>query len=198
MGLMDSFLWGIGFGFGADMTKSAINTAEDAYRVKNFDPFVRQDFNDIMRKGVLEYKEYPFPRSVKEKKPPFFIRHKWFCLSFLAVAFLSTFVYDHFENGLAMSTMIMKLYTLFFIGYILVMLVKKILRTGKKVADLTFQTTFINEAKQYWEIRENVRNVLQAGNISPQQAVYHLRNTALGNRLPDFLNLIQENGFRYQ
>ena len=67
----------------------------------------------------------------------------------------------------------------------MVMLVKKILRGGKKLADFTFQTTFINEGRKYWNIREYVREALQNGDLTVQEAFARIRNTELGRRLPD-------------
>lgn len=182
--LGDSFGWGFGFGAGYTATEEAFNIVENQYRAKDFDPVVRRDLMDILGKGRLAQRSYPFPTVEKKmKKPPFFIRHKMFCLSFVLL-FIIMYPLAKIGN-IELLTKIILLFWVFWILYILVMFIKKVLRMGKKVADFTFQTTFIMEGKKYWNIREYVRVALQNGDLNVQEAYVRIRNTELGRRLPD-------------
>lgn len=183
MGLLDHFLYGFGFGFGAKATKDALDSAEVAYRKKNFDAYVIQDFESVKTKGLLDEINYPFPTKVKEIKLPFFVRHKIFTAGWIIyfafmwlVASLGINDYDFIRKSVL-------IFSLFFMGCVCVMLVKKVIRGGKKLADFAFQTGYINEAQQYWTMRENVRVALRGGTLSPSDALYHLKNTQLGQRI---------------
>ena len=193
--LADSFGWGFGFGFGFKATEQAFDAMENKYRAKDFDPVVRQDLMDILGKGRLSQIAYPFPTVEKKmKKPPFFIRHKILCLSFVLLFLI---MYPVGKTGnVDLLVKIILLFWAFWIIYILVALVKKALRAGKKVADFTFQTTFIMEGKKYWNIREYVREALQNGDLTVQEAFVRIRDTELGRRLPDSNTEIEAKVYR--
>ena len=193
--LGDSFGWGLGFGAGVAATESAINAVENSYRAKSFDPVVRQDLMDILGKGKLSQREYPFPKvEQKVKTPPFFVRHKVFSVSFL-IYFAVMWLFGKVGNEELVYKVVL-LFAVFWALCILVMFAKKVLRVGKKVADFTFQTTFINEGKKYWNIREYVRVALQNGDLSAEEAFVRIRNTELGRRLPDSNTEIEARVYR--
>ena len=147
MSWKDDFGWGLGFGFGYTATEGAINAVSNRYRAKDFDPIVRQDLLDIMTKGRLASIAYPFPKDFKQPKRPLFIfRHKIFSISvgifFLIVMFNPNIVLsDSFERIAAG-------FVFFWFACVAVMLVKKVLRGGKKASDVIFQSEFINQGKR--------------------------------------------------
>lgn len=189
MGFLDFFVYGFGFSVGANATNVAINSAEEAYRKKYFDAPVQEDIKSIVERGILENRVYPFPTSVKTKRPPFFVRHKFYCSVIVIIWVLIWLVMTLFGNNVEFAgkicIVLLAISWFFGVGGFIVMLIKKIARGGKKVADFTFQSTYISEGQEYWNIREQVRQALQAGTINSQNAVCHLRNTALGRRLPN-------------
>lgn len=193
--LGDSFGWGFGFGAGVAATESAFNAVENTYRAKSFDPVVRQDLMDILGKGRLVQREYPFPKTEQKiKTPPFFVRHKVFSMSFI-VLFVVMWILGKIGNAELLYKVVLAFWV-FWILCILVMLAKKVLRVGKKVADFTFQTTFVNEGKKYWNIREYVRVALQNGDLTAEEAFVRIRNTELGRRLPDSNTEIEARVYR--
>ena len=71
--LSDSFGWGFGFGFGSAATQEAFDIIENRYRAKDFDPVVRQDLKDILSKGMLAKRAYPFPTMPTKQKSHHFL-----------------------------------------------------------------------------------------------------------------------------
>lgn len=67
----------------------------------------------------------------------------------------------------------------------MVLLIKKILRIGKKTSDVIFQSEFINQGMRYWNVREYVRQALEMGELDVQGAYIRIRNTELGRQLPE-------------
>ena len=186
VGLTDYFLYGVGIGIGADATKIALAKGEEAYRKKYFDSVVHQDLNTLREQGGLLETAYPFPDAVKLKKPPFFVRHKIFtigCIGFLIyLAFVVMFIL-RINQELAGNMFAVGVigFNIFWSVGLLIMLVKKLLRGGKKVADFSFQWKYLEAGKAYWNIREQVRVALLNKSIDVQAAEYHLKNTELAS-----------------
>lgn len=184
MSLVDDFQWLLGFQIGYEAT----NAVSDMYRAKGFDPAVRKDLTDLLAKGRLDNIAYPFPtKETPPKKPIFVLRHKVFSLSFVLYCII---IYvgakmRHFEGIENMLTSTTLIFFLFWFCCVVVMLVKKLLRGGKKASDFVFQTQYIYEGKQYWNIREYVRQALDMGQLDLQGAYVRLRGTELGRQLPD-------------
>ena len=133
MSLTDSFLWGMGFGIGADAAKIALTKGEEVYRKKFFDAVVLQDLNSIREQGNLLEREYPFPDNVKMKKPPFFVRHRVFtggCLAILIyeVVVLMLILKLNQELAVGMCIVGIVVFQMFCFFSIVGMLVKKLLR----------------------------------------------------------------------
>ncbi|MBQ3030572.1 MAG: hypothetical protein IJD24_05045 [Agathobacter sp.] len=192
MGIIDLFLYSFGFGFGANATKIAINKGEEAYRKKYFDDVVLQDIKMITEKGGLIEKKYPFPSSDKVKRPPFFVRHKILCGSWVVLFVLEFILYQIYIKSnnlffLELMTYAIPVFWVFGVGCFIVILIKKILRGGKKVVDFSFKDNYIHEGQEYWKLREQVRQALQARTINSQTAIQYLRNTALGRRITDIV-----------
>lgn len=62
----------------------------------------------------------------------------------------------------------------------------------------SFKATLIEEGKQYWHIREYVRQVLQKGELSIEDAIVKISNTELGRQFPDTVDQIEANAFHYR
>lgn len=186
MSWLGDFGWGFGFGFGAKATDDAINAVSNRYRAKDFDPVVRRDLLDIMTKGRLANIAYPFPVNCKpQKKPIFFVRHKIFSISILLYFIVVSLLGSNEELFMMVVEKVILVFVLFWLGCIVVMLVKKVLRGGKKASDFLFQTEFITQGKKYWNIREYVRQALEVGELDAQGAYVRIRNTELGRQLPE-------------
>lgn len=187
MSLADDFGWLMGFEIGYEAT----NAVSDMYRAKGFDPAVRKDLTDLLAKGRLDNIAYPFPtKETPPRRPIFVLRHKVFSISFL-IFFVVIYIvgiwgknndFQNFDNAMMG---VGSVFLLFWLGCVAVMFVKKLLRGGKKTADIVFQTQYIYEGKQYWNIREYVRQALDMGQLDLQGAYLRLRGTELGRQLPD-------------
>lgn len=185
MSLVDGFEWLLGFQIGCEAT----NAVSDMYRAKGFDPAVRKDLTDLLAKGRLDNIAYPFPtKETPPKKPIFVLRHKVFSLSFVVFMIVMYIAgkasigqpnFDSVVMGICIA------FLLFWFCCVAVMLVKKLLRGGKKASDFVFQTQYIYEGKQYWNVREYVRQALDMGQLDLQGAYVRLRGTELGRQLPD-------------
>ncbi len=185
MSLLDDLEWGFGFSFGYTATEEAINAVSNRYRAKDFDPVVRKDLLDIMKNGRLANITYPFPKQAKpQKKPIFFVRHKIFSIS-LVLCFFIVGILAPREEIFDVTEKIVMAFVVFWFFCIMVMLVKKVLRGGKKASDLLFQTEYINQGNRYWNVREYVRQALEIGELDAQGAYIRIRNTDLGRQLPD-------------
>jgi hypothetical protein len=185
MSLLDDLEWGFGFSFGYTATEEAINAVSNRYRAKDFDPVVRKDLLDIMKNGRLANIAYPFPKQAKpQKKPIFFVRHKIFSIS-LVLCFFIVGILAPREEIFDVTEKIVMAFAVFWFFCIMVMLVKKVLRGGKKASDLLFQTEYINQGNRYWNVREYVRQALEIGELDAQGAYIRIRNTDLGRQLPD-------------
>lgn len=186
VGLTDYFLYGVGFGIGADATKIALAKGEEAYRKKCFDTVVLQDLKTLREQGMLLEILYPFPEAVKIKKPPFFVRHKIFsigCIGFLVYLILVVMFLLRINQELASNMFAIGVmgFNIFWSGGLIIMLVKKILRGGKKVADFSFQWKYLEAGRAYWNMREQVRVALLNKLIDVQDAEYRLKNTELAS-----------------
>lgn len=191
MSLFEDFTTIFGFQLGYNAGEEAMNIVSNTYRAKDFDPVVRKDLLDIMSKGKMENIPYPFPTRTKApRKPIFLVRHKPFGISVLLWIVISILMMmnamktENYEmlNAIANITI---LFMVFWFFYIMVLLIKKILRIGKKTSDVIFQSEFINQGMRYWNVREYVRQALEMGELDVQGAYIRIRNTELGRQLPE-------------
>lgn len=186
MSLLNDFGWAFGFGFGAKATDEAIDAVSNRYRAKDFDPVVRKDLLDIMTKGQLANIAYPFPKFPrKQKKPIFFVRHKIFTISIVLYFVILRVCMINRDFFMSVAEKVALFFGLFWIGCIIAMFVKKMLRGGKKATDMLFQSEFIAQGQKYWQVREYVRQALAIGELNVQGAYVRIRNTELGRQLPE-------------
>lgn len=182
-----------GIELGYRTSKEIADVVSEQYRAKDFDPVVRRDLIDLLSKGRLSKIRYPFPLSVQQKKEIFFLRHKVFSASLLlcliAVMLIGKSADFIRENtNIVVEELLYNVVIVFWIFWlicIVVMLVKKVIRGGKKVSDYLFQTEFINQGKEYWKVREYVREALESQVMTLDDAYYRIWNTELGRQLPD-------------
>lgn len=186
---------------GYQATEEFLNASEkNAYnkmRSESFDPVVRQDLNDIMVRGILQPRNYPFPRDT-EKKANFFVRHKVFW-----IVFLIYFIYFYIRSttGMFVAEALEKsvaYFSVFVVIYIAVAIAKKTKRGAKKLMQAGFRKKLMNDGQQYWHIREYIRQALDAGSLSVQDAIVKISNTELGRQFPDTVDEIEANAFYYR
>jgi len=171
-------------------------TEKNAYnklRSESFDPVVRQDLNDIMVRGMLQAKSYPFPQMEVQKKENFFIRHKVFW-----IATIIFFVATKFNTTYEYLLGLVQLYMAFAIIYATHKLSKKIKRGKKKLMQSSFKPKLIKDGQQYWHMREYVRQALASGQMNVQDAIIKISNTELGRQFPDTVDEIEANAFFYR
>lgn len=76
---------------------------------------------------------------------------------------------------------------------VFVILIRMILARPKK-----YQKVLVEDAKQYWKIREYLRNALIVGELTPQEGVKKLLNARLVQRFPDTIEEIEAHAFNYR
>lgn len=185
---------------GYNAVTGIVNTAEEElytkFRSQNFDPIVRQDLNDIIVRGALEPREYPFPENKTERRKNFFMRHKVFWIItgiyFFGISILAkTEMFDVMMNFAG-------LYGVYAMIYVAIALGKKVHRGGKALLQVTFKSKLMEAGRQYWYMREYIRQALQTGELSIEDAIRKISNTELGCQFPDTVDQIEANAFFYR
>ncbi|HEM5983632.1 TPA: hypothetical protein ACGOSV_000167 [Streptococcus suis] len=169
-----------------------------AYQKNYFDQIVRDDLCHLDVDGRLENRTYPFPNKVSilniseiqidyqeltqdfnfHKLIVFMKRHPW--LTGVAALLLSVpFGLSDVGSILGLS--------------VFVILIRMILARPKK-----YQKVLVEDAKQYWKIREYLRNALIVGELTPQEGVKKLLNARLVQRFPDTIEEIEAHAFNYR
>ena len=74
-----------------------------------------------------------------------------------------------------------------------VFVIRLIFARPKKV-----QRLLIEDAKQYWKIREYIRNALEVGELTPQASLKKLLKARLVQRFPDTIEEIEAHAFNYR
>ncbi len=185
---------------GYKATEEFLNAAEkNAYnklRSESFDPVVRQDLNDIMVRGMLQEKNYPFLTDKVQKKDNFFTRHKALCIIIIAFYLFGAYGRDIVDT----STMVDVTY--FLVALLLIcifaIICKKIKRGKKKLMESGYKPKLIKDGQQYWHVREYIRQALASGQMSVQDAIIKISNTELGRQFPDTVDEIEANAFFYR
>lgn len=180
---------------GAQWADSAMNNGYNNYRSENFDPIVRQDLNDIIARGMLQEKAYPFPNGKTEKKEMFIMRHKIFSgLIAFTILFMvfgaKTMNYEMLSMSGGLGAMII------IVGIGLV--IKKIGKGGKKIIKKTYKPQLDADGEQYWYVREYVRPALAKKQMTWNEAVLKLSNTRLVQQFPDTVEEIEANAYYYK
>lgn len=190
---------------GYQATEEFLNATEkNAYnklRSESFDPVVRQDLNDIIVRGALQPRNYPFPQNATTKKGNFFVRHKIFWIVFLVYMvyiYVTGMIVGSDGDLYSFVTNATYYFMAFAIIYASVALARKTKRGAKKLMETGFRTKLIKDGQQYWHIREYVRQALSVGNLSIQDAIVKISNTELGRQFPDTVDEIEANAFYYK
>lgn len=216
---MGLFKDAFGVGAGATLGNIAVHTGYEAasnfliatgdkmytkFRAEKFDPIIRQDLCDILVRGALAEIDYPFPLNASERRPNFFMRHKVFWIITVIVGWI---YFHNVRNVMAHRIdsdienafeILMVLYVLYVIGYVAVALVRKVLRGTKNLMLASSKAALVEEGKKYWNIREYVRQALQVGELSVENAIVKISNTGLACQFPDTVDQIEANAFYYR
>lgn len=176
-----------------EFLNAAEKTAYNKLRSESFDPVVRQDLNDIMVRGMLQAKNYPFPQAEVQKKENFFIRHKVFW-----IATIIFFVATKFNTSYEYLMNLVQWFMIFAFFYVMRALTNKLKRGKKKLMQSGFRPKLIKDGQQYWHMREYVRQALASGQMNVQDAIIKISNTELGRQFPDTVDEIEANAFYYR
>lgn len=170
------------------------------YRAQYFDHVVRADLNDIMVRGMLPEKSYPFPNK-DSAKGTFFKRHKRLkviLIAFAVLFFLTTkMAFDKGEVSQSFITF-MSLSSFALLIYAIYAGIRKVFHYGKKVAPDSLKAQLDTAGEQYWYIREYIRQTLSTGELTPKDAILKMSNTRLGQQFPDTVEEIEAHAFYYK
>lgn len=210
----DSFEVGAGATLGsiasvgvANMSKELVNGAAkkayNDYRSQYFDPVVRTDLCDIMVKQSLPKRAYPFPVEEQSSmdKTNFFKRHKAFTVILILFVFGMIRLPISAGNGSPDDSALifygMTFMALLFTG--IGLMIQKLFKIGGNTyARTTYKNRLGNDGKQYWYIREYIRQALETRQITVKEAVVKISNTRLAQQFPDTLEELDAHVFFYQ
>lgn len=182
-------------------------TEKNAYnkmRSESFDPVVRQDLNDIIVRGMLQARDYPFLLDKVQRKENIFKRYKVFwivTIIYLVIFFgylynlMNNAGYEDYARQIFDMT---EWYFVFAILYASYRLGKKLNRGKKKLMQSGFRPKLIKDGQQYWHVREYIRQALASRQMSVQDAIIKISNTELGRQFPDTVDEIEANAFFYR
>lgn len=179
-------------------------TEKNAYnkmRSESFDPVVRQDLNDIIVRGMLQARDYPFLLDKVQKKENIFKRYKVFWIVTLIFIFFFCSYISKMMSGidyLRETTELIEWYFVFAVLYATYRLGKKLNRGKKKLMQSGFRPKLIKDGQHYWHVREYVRQALASGQMNVQDAIIKISNTELGRQFPDTVDEIEANAFFYR
>ena len=168
------------------------------YQARFFDPIVREDLCHLEVDGHLRAKSYPFPEKASvinvsvlqkdiqhltkefntEKLVNFIKRHPLFTVF---IIWLLSVPIGLSDIGTVLS----------FSAFVFV--VRLIFIRPKK-----FEKLLIEDAKQYWKVREYVRHALEMGELTQQESLRKLLNARLVQRFPDTIEEIEAHAFNYK
>lgn len=179
-------------------------TEKNAYnklRSENFDPVVRQDLNDIIVRGMLQTRSYPFLQDKVQKKENIFKRYKVFWIVTLIFIVLYGSYLSKMMSGidyLRETTTLIEWYFVFVCFYASYRLYKKLNRGKKKLMESGYKPKLIKDGQHYWHVREYIRQALASGQMTVQDAIIKISNTELGRQFPDTVDEIEANAFFYR
>lgn len=188
----------------ADWVNEKFRRAYNNYRSQSFDPVVRHDLNELLVFGRLPQQAYPFPNSNKSnKKDNFFRRHKKFTALLVATFGINLLINLLNMLGVSYSTLSDLQFMTGVLGMALVissivMVIKKISRSGKNKLSSNFKAQLEYDGQQYWYMREYVRQALARGEMDINTAVTKICNTRLAQQFPDTVDKIEANAFYYR
>lgn len=168
------------------------------YQARFFDPIVREDLCHLEVDGHLRAKHYPFP----EKTSGINISVLQKDVQYLTKEFNAEKLVNFIKRHPLFTAFIVLLLSvpigLSDIGSVLgfsafVFVVRLIFARPKK-----FQRLLIEDAKQYWKIREYIRHALEVGELTPQASLKKLLKAKLVQRFPDTIEEIEAHAFNYR
>ena len=180
-----------GYALGYHFATSSVEKAYEEYRSRYFDPVVRDDLNHIMILGTLPERENPFQEGSGKGLERFVQDHKIFCISGLL-----TFVLGILNSILPLNDLLTIAGVVFTISFIGMMF--NIFRWGKVLLGGGVRKQLDEDGKQYWYVREYLRQALANGEIKANDAVVKLSNTRLAQQFPDTAEEIDANLFYFR
>lgn len=178
-----------------------LGAAAEQYRVNNFDPVVRLDLNELLATGFLSEKEYPFPegKGTTEKKN-FFFRHKIFSIGLIAFAvdLLLAVLFDMNDFITILGAVSSGIVIYGGVGIFFMKIFKIVIHGGGKLVASAYKPELDYEGREYWKVREYVRQALNLGELQLNEAVLKLSSTRLVQRFPDSVGEIEANAFEYR
>ena len=168
------------------------------YQAKFFDPIVRDDLCHLEVDGQLENRIYPFPSKVSVINISEIQKDFQGLTQDFNVQKIGVFAKSHpWITGIAVLLLTVP-FGLSDIGSIIglslfITLVRLIMARPKK-----YQKVLLEDAQQYWKIREYLRNALIVGELTPKDSVKKLLNARLVQRFPDTIEEIEAHAFNYR
>ncbi|WFA76296.1 hypothetical protein PFZ59_02045 [Streptococcus suis] len=168
------------------------------YQARFFDPIVRDDLCHLEVDGQLENRIYPFPSKVSVINISEIQKDFQELIQDFNVQKIGIFAKSHpWVTGIA-ALLLTVPFGFSDIGSIIglsvfIVLVRLIMARPKK-----YQKVLLEDAQQYWKIREYLRNALVVKELTPQESVKKLLNARLVQRFPDTIEEIEAHAFNYR
>lgn len=168
------------------------------YQARFFDPIVRDDLCHLEVDGQLENRIYPFPSKVSVINISEIQKDFQELIQDFNVQKIGIFAKSHpWVTGIA-TLLLTVPFGFSDIGSIIglsvfIVLVRLIMARPKK-----YQKVLLEDAQQYWKIREYLRNALVVKELTPQESVKKLLNARLVQRFPDTIEEIEAHAFNYR
>ncbi|MBO4126065.1 hypothetical protein [Streptococcus suis] len=168
------------------------------YQARFFDPIVRDDLCHLEVDGQLENRIYPFPSKVSVINISEIQKDFQELIQDFNVQKIGIFAKNHpWVTGIA-ALLLTVPFGFSDIGSIIglsvfIVLVRLIMARPKK-----YQKVLLEDAQQYWKIREYLRNALVVKELTPQESVKKLLNARLVQRFPDTIEEIEAHAFNYR
>lgn len=190
-----------GYNIGTQTTELILTAAEKKHQAQFYDPVVRADLNDIIVRGVLEKKEYPFPQKQNKKVKPqgnFFQRHKTLSILLGIFVLFTVTMQITVTPSTAEVPPVLLLFPIAILIVIFSAIGKKIVKGGKKAIEFTYKGGMDAKGEEYWYVREYIRQSLDKKEMTSKDAVLKISNTKLGLLFPDTVEVIEANAFYYR
>ncbi|EHJ51897.1 hypothetical protein [Streptococcus macacae] len=169
------------------------------YRSRLYDIIVREDLCRLEVDGRLQSRPYPFPEKAtvlnfSELQKD--ILH--LTQNFKGETLLKFMKWHPWLTALLFAILIIPFIPLLsynaLIGLIVfVTLFRLVFNRPKK-----FKRVLVEDGKQYWHIREYIRQALEIGELNPKQSIPKLLNARLVQQFPDTIEEIEANAFNYR
>lgn len=167
------------------------------HRKKFYDPFIRKDLIHLEVDGKLQAIPYPFYQEKKitvdykhfDKQQALLLTKKYPLMVYLCFVLLLSFIgqFNYTASEFASGA--------WFIFWIILIIIacQKLLSNQDQVTK-----TLMTDGKQYWHIREYVRQALDENELTPEEGIKKLLNARLVQQFPDTIEEIEANAFYYK